>query len=160
MVNQPSPKGFGDAVLRTRPFTADEAFLVHAGDDIIYPNNVDDLRRLLEEHYYRHRPKSVFLYDVSSNPERYGVIVCREADGYMEVDDIIEKPERPPSNRVVIAVYIFDRGIYDALTDAIRYLLKRGEKIHAVRVSGRRLNLGTPDQYFHALKNMGEVENP
>jgi len=170
MVNQPSPKGFGDAVLRTRPFMAEEAFLVHAGDDIIYPNHVDNLKRLLE-HYYRHKPKLVFLYDTSSNPERYGVIVGREADGYMEVDDIIEKPEKPPSNRVVVAIYIFDRDIYDALdktrpirgehqlTDAIRYLLKRGERIHAVRVSGRRLDLGTPDQYFNALKNMEEVEN-
>jgi len=171
MVNQPSPKGFGDAVLRTRPFMAEEAFLVHAGDDIIYPNHVDNLKRLLE-HYYRHRPKLVFLYDVSSNPERYGVIVGREADGYMEVDDIIEKPERPPSNRVVVAIYLFDRDIYDALdktrpiqgehqlTDAIRHLLKRGERIHAIRVSGRRLDLGTPDQYFHALKNIvEEVEN-
>jgi len=171
MVNQPSPKGFGDAVLRTRPFMAEEAFLVHAGDDIIYPNHVDNLKRLLE-HYYRHRPKLVFLYDVSSNPERYGVIVGREADGYMEVDDIIEKPERPPSNRVVVAIYIFDRDIYNALdeirpiqgehqlTDAIRYLSKRGERIHAIRVSGRRLDLGTPDQYFHALKNIvEEVEN-
>jgi len=171
MVNQPSPKGFGDAVLRTRPFMAEEAFLVHAGDDIIYPNHVDNLKRMLE-HYYRHRPKLVFLYDVSSNPERYGVIVGREADGYMEVDDIIEKPEKPPSNRVVVAIYIFDRDIYDALdktkpiqgehqlTDAIRYLLKHGERIHAVRVSGRRLDLGTPDQYFHALKNIvEEVEN-
>jgi len=172
MVNQPSPKGFGDAVLRTRPFMAEEAFLVHAGDDIIYPNHVDNLKRLLEQPYYRHRPKSVFLYDVSSNPERYGVIVGREADGYMEVDNIIEKPERPPSNRVIVAIYLFDRDIYDALdktrpiqgehqlTDAIRYLLKRGERIHAIRVSGRRLDLGTPDQYFHALKNIvEEVEN-
>jgi len=167
MVNQPSPRGFGDAVMRTRPFMTEDVFLVHAGDDIIYPNHVDSVKRLIE-HYYRYRPKTVFLYDVSSTPERYGVIVGREANGYVEVEDIVEKPTRPPSNRVVVAIYIFDQDIYDALdktkpvqgehllTDAIKYLIKRGEKIHAVRVSGKRLDLGTPDQYFYALKTMVE----
>jgi len=167
MVNQPSPRGFGDAVLRTRPFMIEDVFLVHAGDDITYPNHVDNVKRLIE-HYYRYRPKAVFLYDVSSNPERYGVIVGREANGYIEVEDLVEKPAKPPSNRVVVAIYIFDQDIYDALdktrpiqgehqlTDAIKYLIKRGEKIHAVRVSGKRLDLGSPDQYFHALKTMVE----
>jgi len=167
VVNQPSPRGFGDAVMRTRPFMTEDVFLVHAGDDIIYPNHVDDVKRLIE-HYYRYRPKTVFLYDVSNNPERYGVIIGREVNGYVEVEDIVEKPTRPPSNRVVVAIYIFDQDIYDALdktkpaqgehqlTDAIKYLIKRGEKIHAVRVSGKRLDLGTPDQYFQALKTMVE----
>jgi len=167
MVNQPSPRGFGDAVLRTRPFMIEDVFLVHAGDDITYPNHVDNVKRLIE-HYYRYRPKAVFLYDVSSNPERYGVIVGREANGYIEVEDLVEKPAKPPSNRVVVAIYIFDQDIYDALdktrpiqgehqlTDAIKYLIKRGEKIHAVRVSGKRLDLGSPDQYYHALKTMVE----
>jgi len=167
MVNQPSPRGFGDAVLRTRPFMVDDVFLVHAGDDIIYPNHADNIKRLIE-HYYRYKPKAVFLYDVSNNPERYGVIVGREIDRYIEVEDIVEKPTRPPSNRVVVAIYIFDQDIYEALdknkpvqgehqlTDAIKYLIKRGEKIHAVRVSGKRLDLGTPDQYFQVLKTMVE----
>jgi len=34
-VNQPEPKGFGDAVLRAKPFVGDEEFLVHAGDTYI-----------------------------------------------------------------------------------------------------------------------------
>ena len=167
MINQPSPRGFGDAVLRTRSFMVEDAFLVHAGDDIIYPSHVDNVRRLVE-HYYRYRPKAVFLYDVSSTPERYGVIVGRERDGYVDVIDVVEKPSEPPSNKVIVAIYIFSRDVYNALertrprqgehqlTDAIRYLIRRGESVHAIRVSGRRLDLGTPDQYFRALRVMVE----
>ena len=167
MVNQPSPRGFGDALLRSRPFMTDSVFLVHAGDDIIYPNHVDSIRRLVG-HYREYRPKVAFLYDVSDTPERYGVIVGEDRDGYIEVEDVVEKPSKPPSNSVVVAIYIFDQDIYDALektrpmrgehqlTDAIRYLIRRGEKVHAVRVQGRRLDLGTPDQYFRALKTMVE----
>jgi UTP--glucose-1-phosphate uridylyltransferase len=163
MINQPYPRGFGDAVLRTRPFMVDDTFLVHAGDDIIYPNHVGSIVALLD-HFTRYRPRAVFLYDISRHPERYGVIVGEDMGDYIEVSDVIEKPLRPPSNKVVVAVYMFDKSIYDALeatkpskgehqlTDAIRYLLKRGERIHAVRVRGRRLDLGTPEYYFEALK--------
>ena len=163
MVNQPEPKGFGDAVLRTEPFMIDDVFIVHAGDDIIYPDHAQEITRLIK-HYERYSPKALFLYDTSPYPERYGVIIGDDRQGYLEVYDIVEKPSKPPSNNVVVAVYIFDKDIYDALTrtkpvsgehqltDAIRYLLKRGETIHALKVTGKRLDLGTPDNYLEALK--------
>ncbi len=167
MINQPSPRGFGDAVLRTKPFMTEEVFLVHAGDDIIYPNHTVNLERLVS-HYLKYRPKAAFLYDTSVTPEKYGVIIGSSRGDFIEVEDVIEKPSKPPSNKVIIAIYVFDQGIYDALertrpakgehqlTNAIRYLIKRGEKVHAVRVAGRRLDLGTPDQYLRALRVMVE----
>lgn len=163
MINQPLPRGFGDAVLRTRSFMTNNLFIVHAGDDIIYPNHAESIKALIN-HYRRFQPKIAFLYDYSDHPERYGVIVGEEIGDYIVVEDVIEKPLRPPSNKVVIAIYIFDKDIYDALnevrpktgehqlTDAIRYLLKKGESVHAVRVNGRRLDLGTPQYYLDALK--------
>lgn len=163
MINQPEPKGFGDAILRTKELIAKEQFIVHAGDDIIYPGHSHNLLMLIN-HYLRYNPKIAFLYDVSEHPERYGVIVGDDQGDYIIVKDVIEKPSMPPSNKVVVAVYIFDRDIYDALertkpskgehqlTDAIRYLIKRGEKVHAVRVKGRRLDFGTPDYYLNALR--------
>ncbi len=67
MVNQPLPRGFGDAVLKTKSFMTSNVFIVHAGDDIIYPNHVENIKNLLR-HYEEHRPKIVFFYDYSDHP--------------------------------------------------------------------------------------------
>ncbi len=163
MINQPYPRGFGDAVLRTRSFMVDEVFVVHAGDDIVYPSHSLCIYSLVL-HYEKYRPKAVFLYDESPYPQRYGVIVGEEHNDIIYVYDVIEKPSEPPTNKVIVAVYVFDREIYEAListrpdkgehqlTDAIRYMIKKGEEVHAIRVKGKRLDLGTPEYYLEALK--------
>ncbi len=163
MINQPYPRGFGDAILRTKSFMVDDVFLVHAGDDIIYPEHRQTIQELIF-YYNKFRPKAVFLYDESIHPERYGVIIGEEHNGVLHVYDVIEKPSKPPSNKVIIAIYIFDKEIYDALiytkpkngehqlTDAIRYLIKKGEKVYAIKVRGKRLDLGTPEYYLEALR--------
>ena len=167
IINQPVPRGFGDAVLRTKSSMTDDAFIVHAGDDIIYPDHKSNIIRLMN-HYLKFKPKVVFLYDISEHPEMYGVIIGEDNKGYIDVYDVIEKPRKPISNRVIVAIYIFDKDIYEALekvkpnngehqlTDAIRYLLKRGEKVHAIKVRGRRLDIGSPKQYLNALKSFVE----
>ncbi len=166
-VNQPEPRGFGDAVYRTRDFMVSGEFIVHAGDDITHPDHRENIERLIE-HYNKHRPAAVFLYSESKHPERYGVILGERVDDYMVVKDIVEKPRAPPSGNVVIAIYIFNKKIYEALeetrprergrehqlTDAIKLLIETGEEVHAVRVRGGRLDLGTPDQYYEALRTL------
>lgn len=163
MIYQPYPKGFGDAVLRTKDFMTDNIFLLHAGDDITYPDHIENINALVS-HHLENNPKISFLCEESRNPEKYGVVIGEDKGGYIEVEDVLEKPNSPPSKNVVVAVYIFDRDIYDALeatkpkkgehqlTDAIRYLLKRGEKVHAVKISGYRLDLGSPDTYLESLR--------
>lgn len=165
MVNQPWPRGFGDAVLRTKPFMTEDVFLVHAGDDVIYPNHADNIKMLID-HFEKYKPGVALLYDKSTTPERYGVIIGEDKGNYLLVRDVIEKPKRPPTRDVVVAVYVFDKIIYDALeatkpergehqlTDAIRYLIKSGIEVHALKVRGHRLDLGTPDLYFNALQVM------
>ncbi|MEB3773462.1 MAG: hypothetical protein GSR86_00870 [Desulfurococcales archaeon] len=162
-IRQPEPLGFGDAVLRTEPFMVDDVFLVHAGDDIVYPGHTGAITALVR-HYMEYEPDIVFLYDYSMEAERYGVIVGDDAGGYIVVRDIVEKPKKPPSNMVVVAVYIFKRSIYEALrrtrpmsgehqlTDAIKHTISTGGVVHAVRVPGRRLDLGTPETYLDALR--------
>lgn len=38
------------------------------------------------------------------------------------------------------------------LTNAIRFLLRNGEKVHAIKSRGQRLDLGIPEYYLEALK--------
>lgn len=167
MVNQPIPRGFGDAVLRTEKLVNTDVFIVHAGDDIVYPTHRENIVNLIK-HYLEYKPIAVFLYDESDTPERYGVIHGENRGEYIDVYDVVEKPKKASSRNVVVAIYVFSRVIYDALektkplegehqlTDAIKYLLKKGEKVHAVKVRGKRLDLGTPDQYLYALKTIVE----
>ena len=163
MVNQPSPRGFGDAVLRTKPVMTDKVFIVHAGDDLLFPNHDANIGRLVN-HYKHYKPKVAFLVEKSRTPEKYGVIIGEDKGNYIEVHDIVEKPEKPPTNLAVVAIYIFDEQIYTALeetkpqqgehqlTDGIKYLLKRGEEIHAVKSIGTRIDVGTPDSYLEGLR--------
>src|SRR5213083_1490813 len=46
-VNQPEPRGFGDAVLKAKSFAGNDRFLVHAGDSHFISRNADHLRRVM-----------------------------------------------------------------------------------------------------------------
>ncbi len=165
-INQPMPCGFGDAVLRSRDFMTSEYFIVHAGDDITYPDHIGNIKRLIQ-HYEKEKPAAVFLYTRADDPWNYGVVLGEEANGYMVVQDIVEKPRKPSSENVVVAIYVFNHKIYEALeetrprddrehqlTDAIKYLIDTGEKVHAIPVQGERLDLGTPSKYYKTLKTL------
>lgn len=166
-VNQPEPKGFGDAVYRARFFVGDEPFIVHAGDDLILSENADHLIRLVRV-FEEMNAEAAFLVEKVEDPRRYGVI--RGVEVYprvYRVVDIVEKPEKPPSNIATIAVYIFTSRIFRALekvmpdrsgeiqlTDAIKLLVEEGHPVYAVELlpHEKRLDVGTPESYWDALR--------
>jgi UTP--glucose-1-phosphate uridylyltransferase len=166
-VNQPQPRGFGDAIHKARSFTGMESFLVHAGDDLIASDNNDHLKRLLEVHE-AHNSDVTFLVEEVKDPTKYGVIVGDEVDkGIYKVKEVIEKPSKPPSNLAIIAIYVFRPVIYDAiqnigfdenlelqLTDAIQNLAMQNYNIYAVKLekNEKRLDIGTTDAYQSILK--------
>jgi len=166
-INQPKPKGFGDAVYKAKPFTDNEPFLVHAGDDIILSTGNDHLRRLMKV-FEDYDADVAFLVEEVEDPRKYGVIVGKEIEsGIFEVKEVFEKPEKPPSNVAIVAVYIFKPIIYRAiektvsnkskevqLTDAIKVLLNWQCRIYALKLKNRerRIDIGEPETYLEALK--------
>lgn len=166
-INQPKPKGFGDAVYKAKLFTENEPFLMHAGDDFVFSQNNRHLRRLIKtfEHY---DADAVFLVEGVKDPRRYGVMIGNEIKPYVfRVKEVIEKPKKPPSNLAVIALYVFKPIIYEAiekvkpddsgeiqLADAIQLLLNWQCKIYALKLrSGeQRIDIGTPETYLETLK--------
>lgn len=170
-INQPKPKGFGDAVYQAKSFTADEPFLLHAGDDLVFSQNHDHFRRLIEtfEHYHA---DAAFLVEEVEDPRRYGVIIGKEVEpSVFEVREVIEKPREPPSNLAIIALYVFKPIIYKAienvkpdvsgeiqLTDALQLLLEWKCKLYAskLRSAERRIDIGTPEDYLKTIKNLLE----
>jgi len=168
-INQPQPKGFGDAVYQAKIFTKNEPFLLHAGDDIILSKNNDHLKRLVEK-FNDYDAEAIFLVEEVEDPRKYGVMVGNEIkSGIFKVIEAIEKPEEPPSNLAIIALYIFKPSIYQAiekvsskrdieveLTDAVELLINWRRNVYALKLQRdeRRIDVGSPETYLETLKTM------
>ena len=66
-VNQPEPKGFGNAVLMAQPFIQNEPCLVHAGDACIISQNENYVKKLLDV-FERFKVDATALVLESDNP--------------------------------------------------------------------------------------------
>jgi len=168
-VNQPKPKGFGDAVYRAKMFTKDEAYLLHAGDDIVVSSQPTHFRKLFEIFRY-YEADVVFLVEEIEDPRMYGVIVGDEVEPWVfRVREMIEKPKVPTSHLAAIAIYIFKPIIYTAiekvkpdakgeiqLTSALQLLLKWKCKVYALKLDSteRRIDIGTAESYLNTLTNV------
>jgi UTP--glucose-1-phosphate uridylyltransferase len=165
-VNQPEPKGFGNAVLMAQPFVQNEPCLVHAGDSFILSKDMDYIKKLLNA-YERFKADAAFIVLEIENPRQYGIVQGDEVDdGILKVKTAIEKPEKPPTNLAIMAMYVFHPVIFKALeatqpgrngeiqlTDAIQKLIDWGLNVYAVKLdkSYAHLDIGSPERYWDAL---------
>ncbi|MGQ9513440.1 MAG: sugar phosphate nucleotidyltransferase [Thermoproteota archaeon] len=165
-VNQPDPKGFGDAVLRAKPFVGNEEFIVNAGDTSIISENDNHLRKLAKV-YEELSCDAAFIVHEVEDPRKYGVVNGEEvAEGVLKISKIEEKPEKPASNLAVIPIYIFHPTIFKTLevskfdksgekqlTDGIQNLINWGLNVCAI-ISSKDdidIDIGGPDTYWRAL---------
>jgi glucose-1-phosphate thymidylyltransferase len=100
-ITQPSPDGLAQAYLLAEDFLDGAPSAMVLGDNIFFGHG---LPVLLEAADAQISGGTVFGYRVA-DPERYGV-VAMDADG--TVTDIVEKPEKPPSNYAVTGLYFLD----------------------------------------------------
>jgi UTP--glucose-1-phosphate uridylyltransferase len=172
-MNQPVPKGFGDAIHTAKPFTGNESFLMHAGDDLIFSQNNSHLERILNT-FESFDADAAFFVEEVPDPRKYGVIVGNEVRPQLfSVEKVIEKPEKPPSNLAVVALYVFKPIIYEAieavkpdkrgeiqLSDALQLLLNWGCNLYALKLghSEKRIDIGTPESYLKTLTTCSSIE--
>jgi UTP--glucose-1-phosphate uridylyltransferase len=168
-INQPKPKGFGDAVARASIFTGNEKFLMQAGDDLIISKNNNHLKKATEA-FEKHGADTLFLVEEVPDPRSYGVITGEEIKpNFFQVTNIIEKPKKPPSNLAIVALYIFKPVIYKAisevkpdkngevqLADALKLLIDWNCKVYALKLkpSEKRVDIGTAESYTAMLKSI------
>ena len=166
-VNQPEPKGFGNAVLMAQPFIQNESCLVHAGDSAIISKDMDYLKKLLNtfEHF---KADAAFLVLEIKNPKQYGIVEGEEVEsGIIKVKRVVEKPEKPATNLAIMAMYVFSPIIFKALettkpgrngeiqlTDAIQKLIDWELKVYAVKLDNgySHMDIGSPERYWEALE--------
>jgi UTP--glucose-1-phosphate uridylyltransferase len=164
-VNQPEPRGFGDAVLRAATFAGGESVLVHAGDTYVTPDGY--LRNLIKT-YEELNADAVCVLQEVEDPKQYGIAEIGEPVGNAyRVKKVIEKPEKPTTNLAIMPMYVFHPIIFKALkeiplgkgneiqlTDGIQKLIDWGLKVYAIKLSSSdiRLDIGTIETYWDALR--------
>ena len=170
-VQQPQPRGFGDAVLRAEIFAGSDSFLLNAGDDMVLSPGNSHLQRL-ESAFFSSGADLAFLVDKVKDPRQYGVVEGESIGaGTFRVRRLEEKPERPRSNLAVVATYIFKPSIFSELEgarpdrngeiqleSAIESAVARGRCV-AVELEARerRLDVGTPESYAACIRDSLEV---
>ena len=166
-VQQPSPKGFGDAVLKAKEFVGEDNFLLHPGDDAILSFRNDHLTRL-EKAFFKFDADIALLVIEIKDPRLYGVIEGKIIEeNVLKVFDFEEKPDKPKSNLASIGIYIFKPKIFKILSnlkldkkgelqlsDAIKKTIKNKGNVIAVKLkkNEKRVDVGTPESYVDCIK--------
>ena len=173
-VQQPYPKGFGDAVLKARSFVNNDSFLLHAGDDAILSKKNDHLQRL-EKAFLKYDAEAAILVKRIPDPRAYGVIEGIEiTKKIFKVTNFEEKPKKPKSNLASIGIYLFKPLIFEILkkvkpdkngefqlADALKKLIKSKLTTIAVELNEneKRVDVGTPESYVNCIRESYEFFN-
>ena len=170
---QDRPRGFGDAVSRARESVGGQRFFLHAGDAILLEPHRGNLLRAMAALLERDGLDAVLLVRKVADPRRYGVVEGHSGPSVhgisrLDVDAMVEKPERPKSHWAATAVYAFHPSIFDALekyrrehhpnelelTDGIRTLLADGGRVSCLVMRprvGEWWSVGSPEGFARAL---------
>jgi len=171
---QSTPQGLGHAISLGADFVDGGDCVVALGDSIIAADDpAAPLRAMMEAHRQLGAAAVVAVEKVPwEETFRYGIVSVDGAEPPagepVAMTDIVEKPSvgAAPSSLAVAARYVFGPSLFEALqrtlpdgrgeiqlTDAIRMLIRRGEKVYAWPFSGehRRYDVGNFESYFHTF---------
>ena len=162
-VNQPNPRGFGDAVKHAGSFVGNDDFLVTAGDTLL-PTGDKIIKKMLNSKLQGENDAVILLKKVS-NPKRFGVAVINEEKHKIKVINVEEKPKKPKSNLSIVALYKFRPSIIKALneikpnktelqlTSGIQKLIDWGGNVSAIILDEKDqvIDIGTAESYLETI---------
>ena len=167
---QRKQKGLGDAVLCAQQFTKNTPFVVALGDAILGLHRPSQIISKLTSVFSEHQPACAIAVEEVADEKIpiYGIVKPQGTGEIFEIEDLVEKPsiEEAPSNLAIASRYIFSPAIYKAieqtptdrgeevqLTNAIRSLVKQGQKVMGVRLPAneRRYDIGNFQTYFETF---------
>jgi glucose-1-phosphate thymidylyltransferase len=154
-IEQDAPRGIAHAVKISEDFIENGPFIVYLGDNILKGGIMQYVERFKKQDM-----DASILLTPYENPERFGVAELN-SDG--SVKRLIEKPEKPPSNLVLVGIYFFREAIFEAvkkikpswrneleITDAIEYLIEKSFRVHSEIVRGWWKDTGKPEDILDA----------
>ena len=170
---QKMQRGLGDAILHAEDFSGTAPFAVALGDSILGRHAQSTTLSRMAEIFGESDCAAVIAFEEVPAHEvhQYGIAHPEKAvadNTPFVLRDIIEKParEEAPSNLAVAARYIFSHRIFPALhetkpgkgneiqlTDAIRLLIRNGEKVIGLKLppGETRYDIGNFESYFQAF---------
>jgi glucose-1-phosphate thymidylyltransferase len=158
-IDQPEPKGLAHTIIVAEEYLRGEPFVMYAGDNLL-KQGIEPLINIFNET----DSDCVVGATKVEDPSSYGVVVFKK-DG--TINKFVEKPrtrsQKPISNWALIAIYIFNEKVFDAvkkikpswrgeleITDTIQTLFNEGSKISVQRVQGWWKDTGKPEDLLEA----------
>lgn len=169
-IDQGKPLGIANAIGLTEDFIGNDKFIVILGDNLIEGKIKKFVDRFENSDY-----DAYILLTKSMHPEDFGVAEFNNN----KIVNLIEKPEKPPSNYVLTGIYFFTPLVFDyikklkpswrneyEITEAIQMLLKDNKNIGYDIINGWWKDTGTVDDILSAnmlvldkQKNIEERKN-
>ncbi len=170
-VYQNTPRGTGDAVLKTKKLIKNKYFLMLLPDDLIIKKNCS--KSMIKVHNKYNSSVMASLKVKKKTVSRWGIYKLNKklSKNNSLINGVIEKPsiKSAPSNKAVIGRYIIPKSIFKKLTiqkpsqggeihitDAIQSLINDGEKFIAHEFTGDYLDCGTMEGFINSNKNIGK----
>ena len=171
-VFQNTPKGTGDAVLKTQKYIKNKYFLMLLPDDLIIKKNCS--KAMIKVHQKYNASVMASMQVKKNNVSRWGIYKINKKlnNENFIIDGVVEKPSerKAPSNNAVIGRYILPRSIFNKIkslktkrgkelhiTDAIQLLINDKEKFIAHNFKGKYLDCGTMNGYINSSIEIGKL---
>ncbi len=171
-VYQNSPKGTGDAVLKTKKLIKDNFFLMLLPDDLIIKRNCS--KDMISIHKKKNCSVMASMRVNKNTVKRWGIYSKKKNinKNNFYIKDVVEKPDikSAPSNNAVIGRYILTKKIFKKLTkqkigkggeihitDSIRKLINDGEKFIGHNFKGKYLDCGTMEGYIKSSMEISKI---
>ena len=171
-VFQNTPKGTGDAVLKTKKLIKSKYFLMLLPDDLIIKKNCS--KSMISVHRKYNSSVMASMKINKKTVSRWGIYKLKSKISKKNffIDGVFEKPsiKSAPSNKAVIGRYILPKTIFKKLinqkpskggeihiTDAIQSLINDNEKFFAHEFDGIYLDCGTMNGFINSNKAIGKV---
>ena len=105
-IEQDAPRGIAHGVYCAKDFVGNDDFVVYLGDNILK----DSISPIIRN-FHRQRLDAGMLLADEKDPRPYGVAIMDNNT----IIGIVEKPQNPPSNLVVIGVYYFSPRVFPVI---------------------------------------------
>ncbi len=179
-IPQDEPLGLAHCVLIARDFLGDDDFVMYLGDNMLQQGLAGFVAAFQADQAAANvptldenepvPPSAQILLSPVPDPHRFGVA---EVDEQGHVVRLVEKPENPPSNLALVGVYLFTPAIHEAvaaiepsargeleITDAIQWLIDRGDRVRHDLLSGWWLDTGKKDPLLESNRRVLETLEP
>ena len=164
-IRQTAPLGLAHCVLIARDFLGDDDFVMYLGDNFII-GGITELVRGFRDGTY----DAQILLTKVDNPSQFGVAELG-ADG--RVSTLVEKPAEPRSDLALVGVYMFRKGIHEAvaaikpsargeleITDALQWLIDEGRDVRPHLVTGYWKDTGRLEDMLECNRKVLESIEP